>query len=234
MVMFQGIVDVLFLGILVVFMLWFFMFLEGSFGCFIDGVISYIVFFVFVYVGIMFFVFYCYRERLFKELLMVFWGVEILEFQYFVFGFFLIFLFGFFLVKLLMVYNVVFDVFNLILVFLIIFFGLIWLGFIVFKGVEDRIFFKLSFFDVVFVGVFQSFFFIGGVLRIGFVILVFVFFGYKVENVFEWGFLIVFVYYLIRLFYFGVYEGDIFLGFIIVVMVFFVSFGIMEVLVRIV
>lgn len=65
-------------------------------------------------------------------------------------------------------------------------------------------------------------------------ILVFVFFGYKVENVFEWGFLIVFVYYLIRLFYFGVYEGDIFLGFIIVVMVFFVSFGIMEVLVRIV
>lgn len=44
-------------------------------------------------------------------------------------------------------------------------------------------------------------------------ILVFVFFGYKVENVFEWGFLIVFVYYLIRLFYFGVYEGDIFFGF---------------------
>lgn len=46
------------------------------------------------------------------------------------------------------------------------------------------------------------------------------------------GFLIAPAYHLIRLLYLGAYEGDTLLGFITAVTAFFVSLGIMEVLVR--
>lgn len=230
--MFQGIADALLSGILAALTSWLPMSPEGSFGRLIDGVISYTAFLVPAYAGIMFSVLYRYRERLSKEPLMALRGAETSELQYFVLGFLLTLLLGLPLAKPLTAHNAAFDVFNLILAFLITFFGLTWPGLTVLKGAEDRIPSKPSFLDAVLAGVFQSFSSTGGASRTGLVTLALVLPGHKAENVLEWGFLIAPAYHLIRLLYLGAYEGDTLLGFITAVTAFFVSLGIMEVLVR--
>lgn len=230
--MFQGIADALLSGILVALTSWLPLSPEGSFGHLIDGMISYTAFLVPAYAGLMFSVLYRFRERLSKEPLMAFRGVETSELQYFLLGFLLTLLLGLPLAKLLEAHNTIFDVFNLILALLITFFGLTWPKLTVLKGTEDRILPKPSFLDAVLAGVFQSFSSTGGASRAGLATLALILPGHKAKNVLEWGFLIAPAYHIIRLLCLGAYEGDILLGIITAVTAFFVSLGVMEVLVR--